>query len=144
MVSEISGSGESFLQQRVEKLFSKADLNSDGSIDKSEFQQLFSKMLADKSGLAQAPGQSPDKLFAAMDTNNDGVISKDEFTQFAKTHKHHGGVHGGNQLAGLLTSTDDDADDVFSAIDTNGDGVISLNELIAYMSKQAAAAGQSA
>ena len=138
MVEEISG--QNYLQQRVEKIFSKADANSDGSIDKSEFQQLFAKLSTEKDDGSQDSGFDPSKLFAAADTNNDGMISKDELTQYFKSHKHHGGHHA-NKLASLLANATD-SDTAFSEIDTNGDGVISLAELLAYIEKQMNAAQQ--
>jgi len=143
MVDQISGSGASFLQQKIETLFNKIDSNSDGTIDKSEFQQLFSSMMKDKDKTpgTQAAGLDTSKLFAAMDTNNDGTISKSEFAEFSKVHKHHSGHHGG-KIASALTSASTDPDSTFSAIDTNKDGVIELSELIAYIEQQASSTQQ--
>ena len=139
MVDQISGQGN--LSQRVERLFSKADTNGDGSIDQSEFSQLFAKMLAHKGEGAQASSLASNNLFASLDTNGDGTISKDEFAALVQGHKHHHGGHHGLNLASLLTGSSSDAGSIFSAIDSNGDGVISMSELLSYLEAQAAATG---
>jgi len=63
------------MAQMREKMFSKADANSDGSIDKTEFA---------KGAPQGADGKKADEMFAKIDSDGNGKISKDESTAFDK------------------------------------------------------------
>lgn len=110
MVNDNGISGASISQKRIEKLFSKADKDSNGSLDPSEFRQLFSTMMTSKSGAANAASAIADKIFSTLDTNHDGEISETEFAKFAETvkpHGHHHGHHHKVDIASLLANPDD-------------------------------------
>lgn len=63
------------MAQMREKMFSKADANSDGSIDKAEFA---------KGAPQGADSKKADEMFAKIDSDGNGKISKDESTAFDK------------------------------------------------------------
>lgn len=63
------------MAQMREKMFSKADANSDGSIDKTEFA---------KGAPQGADSKKTDEMFAKIDSDGNGKISKDESTAFDK------------------------------------------------------------
>jgi Ca2+-binding EF-hand superfamily protein len=81
MGSSISGMGfggmpsASQMSQMREKMFSKADANSDGSVDKAEFA---------KAGPQGADSKKADEMFAKIDSDGNGKISKDESSAFDK------------------------------------------------------------
>jgi len=79
MGSSISGMGgmpsAAQMAQMREKMFSKADANSDGSIDKTEFA---------KGAPQGADSKKTDEMFAKIDSDGNGKISKDESTAFDK------------------------------------------------------------
>ncbi len=63
------------MAQMREKMFSKADANSDGSIDKTEFA---------KGAPQGADSKKTDEMFAKIDSDGNGKISRDESTAFDK------------------------------------------------------------
>lgn len=78
-MSSISGAGfgggmpsSSMIAQMRDKMFGKADANSDGSIDKAEFAK------GGPQG-AQGSGKNTDEMFAKIDKDSNGKLSKDEF-----------------------------------------------------------------
>jgi len=58
-----------------DKMFAKADANSDGSVDKAEFAK------GGPQG-AQGSGKNTDEMFAKIDADSNGKLSKDEFKSF--------------------------------------------------------------
>ena len=83
MVSSIGGSGGvSAMQDMAEmrqKMFEKADSNSDGTVDKTELQSLLEEM-KNKGGDGEET-MGVDDLFSALDANGDGGIDIDEMDQ---------------------------------------------------------------
>jgi Ca2+-binding EF-hand superfamily protein len=84
-MSSISGAGfaggmpsASMMSQMRDKMFGKADANSDGSVDKAEFAK------GGPQG-AQGAGKKSDEMFAKIDTDANGKLSQDEFKSFEKT-----------------------------------------------------------
>ncbi len=81
MGSSISGMGfgsmpsTAQLSQMREKMFSKADANGDGGIDKTEFAK----------GAQGTNGKNIDEGFAKVDTDKNGKISKDEMNTFTES-----------------------------------------------------------
>ncbi|MBI5699450.1 EF-hand domain-containing protein [Candidatus Saganbacteria bacterium] len=130
-------SGEALSRKWINGIFSKVDTNADGEINKSEFLDALSKIMAEKTtGKNDATSKiDVDKLFSEIDQDGDGIISKDEFTQFDEEKKKVPPPmpFGFNLLDLLLSSSDSDK---FSEIDTNGDGVISQDEFVKYIEKQ--------
>jgi Ca2+-binding EF-hand superfamily protein len=57
-------------KQKLEKRFSKLDLNNDSFVDRDEF---------NKSRQAQKKASRAEKRFSRTDTNSDGKLSKDEW-----------------------------------------------------------------
>jgi Ca2+-binding EF-hand superfamily protein len=81
MGSSISGMGfsgmpsASQMSQMRDKMFGKADANSDGGIDKAEFAK----------GPQGANGKNSDEAFAKIDADKNGKISKDEMKTFSES-----------------------------------------------------------
>jgi Ca2+-binding EF-hand superfamily protein len=136
MVMKIGG--EDFSQKWINGIFSKVDTNADGEINKSEFMDAFSKILAEKmSGKNDAASKIDiDELFSRIDKDQDGIISKEDFTRFIEGQKKMPPppMPFGFNLLDLFMSSD--ASDIFSEIDTDGDGVISQDEFVKYIEKQ--------
>ena len=98
--------GQGAVDAQAQKVFGEFDANSDGQIDKSEFEGVFG---------SNADTAKVDGLFNALDANGDGAISQDELTSAAEQshaqnhHQHH--MHGGGNaggeggLASLLSAT---------------------------------------
>lgn len=66
--------GSQSTQQVRDQLFQKADTDSNGTIDKAEF-QTFAQMMSEKTGF-QPEGQD---AFSKVDADSDGVLSRSEF-----------------------------------------------------------------
>jgi len=62
------------MQQMQSKMFSRIDQNSDGGVDKAEFQALSDRM-SERSGMEI----DVDERFSSLDANGDGKIDQDEF-----------------------------------------------------------------
>jgi Ca2+-binding EF-hand superfamily protein len=98
-----------------------ADLNKDGVIDQSEFQQ------------------SRDKWFADLDSNKDGFVTADELKAFgekmhaewAKKHADQADKADANKKHGEISKAEFDAEGskLFARLDDNGDGKIAANEM---------------
>jgi hypothetical protein len=107
---------------KAQSVFSEFDTNGDGSISKSEFENVFG---------SNADMSKVDGLFSALDTNGDGSISQSELTSAAQQsqaqHPHHdcdndmdnSGSGGANDpLASLMSATQGAS----SATTSNSDG----------------------
>lgn len=101
----------------MKDLFSQIDVNGDGSITKSEFEQ---QLGAGGTNVAAA-----DDVFAKLDTDGDGSVSMNELTSALQTrksggsHHAHGGHGGGGGLADALSQSIDGAT---TTTTTNSDG----------------------
>ena len=62
------------MAQMKEKMFTKLDGNSDGSLDRAEMES-FAEELSQKTGQEV----SVDEFVSSLDTDGDGVVSQDEF-----------------------------------------------------------------
>jgi hypothetical protein len=118
--------------QMKERVFSKADSDGSGTVDKSELQNLFDN-IAEKTG---GTAKSAEEAFGAIDTNADGSISKEELAsgmeslmpppsstvEFASKGRAGGppAAGGASKEESSSTSTD--------PLDTNEDGVVSALE----------------
>jgi hypothetical protein len=101
----------------MKDLFAQIDVNGDGSISKSEFEQ---RLGAGGTNVAAA-----DDVFAKLDTDGDGSVSINELTSALQTrksggsHHAHGGHGGGGGLADALSQSIDGAT---TATTRNADG----------------------
>lgn len=78
-ISGISGGGMPNLSQIHRKIFSKADANGDGSIDKSEFANV-----KGPNGKSPLSGTKSEEIFSKIDTNADGKIDTSEHEVFGE------------------------------------------------------------
>ena len=158
MGSSISGMGgmpsAAQMAQMREKMFSKTDANSDGSIDKTEFA---------KGAPQGADSKKTDEMFAKIDSDGNGKISKDESTAFDKkmssemqsmmlSVQSSGSAGGPPDLSQLFGDDDDDAtssvsgsnstqskqdsknrlDELFEKADSDKDGKLTKAEMTAF------------
>ena len=133
MVNAIGGFGQfdtSMISQMRQSFFNKLDSNGDGSIDKTEFADVFSG----------TSGTSADDIFSKQDANGDGSISKDEMNaamdkmdEQMKKNPPPMGMMGGSGPSGTSTSSssDDKTSGIFDSLDTDKDGSVSISELLA-------------
>jgi Ca2+-binding EF-hand superfamily protein len=133
MVNAIGGFGQfdtSMISQMRQNFFNKLDSNGDGSIDKTEFADVFSG----------TSGTSADDIFSKQDANGDGSISKDEMNaamdkmdEQMKKNSPPMGMMGGIGPSGTSTSSssDDETSGIFDSLDTDKDGSVSISELLA-------------
>lgn len=103
----------------MKDLFSQIDVNGDGSITKSEFEQ---QLGAGGTNVAAA-----DNVFAKLDTDGDGSVSMNELTSALQTRKsggsHHAhGGHGGGGGGGLADALSQSIDGATTTTTTNSDG----------------------
>jgi hypothetical protein len=103
----------------MKDLFSQIDVNGDGSITKSEFEQ---QLGAGGTNVAAA-----DDVFAKLDTDGDGSVSMNELTSALQTRKsggsHHAhGGHGGGGGGGLADALSQSIDGATTTTTTNADG----------------------
>lgn len=114
----------------MKDLFSQIDVNGDGSISKSEFEQ---QLGAGGTNVAAA-----DDVFAKLDTDGDGSVSMNELTSALQTrksggsHHAHGGGGGGGGLADALSQSIDGAT---TTTTTNSDGSVTTTLTYADGSK---------
>ena len=139
-----SRSSSSSGSDQADALFSKIDVNGDGSIDKSELQTMTDK-------IKSATGKDAGDLSGKLDTDGDGKISKSEFA--AGAPKGGPGGTGGPQGAGGpegaggssragATKSADGGDKTYDPLDTNKDGTVSeLERLIGQLKSVTASAG---
>jgi len=139
-----------------EKLFSKADTNGDGAIDKTELTTLMESTGTDQS-------VSADDLFSQMDSDGDGQISQQEATDSAsqlledlRSQFMQGGMGGMGAMNGMPPPPPPmgggkngmggmggmDEEEMFTSIDTDSDGSISKSELSAFFESAPAGNGQ--
>ncbi len=158
MGSSISGMGgmpsAAQMAQMREKMFSKADANSDGSIDKTEFA---------KGAPQGTDSKKTDEMFAKIDSDGNGKISKDESTAFDKkmssemqsmmlSVQSRGSAGGPPDLSQLFGDEDDDStssvsgsnstqskqdaknrlDELFEKADSDKDGKLTKAEMTAF------------
>jgi len=102
----------------MKDLFSQLDVNGDGSISKSEFEQ---QLGAGGTNVAAA-----DNVFAKLDTDGDGSVSINELTSALQARKsggsHHAhGGHGGGG-GGLADALSQSIDGATTTTTTNSDG----------------------
>jgi len=105
---------------KPEEMFSAIDTNSDGSIDKTEF-EAFDAEMSEKTG---RPGKA-EEMFSMIDTDGDGKITREEDTAF------HSQMKDRMDLAGLMRPPDQE--DMFSKIDTNADGSVDKAEFKTFV-----------
>ncbi len=94
------------------KMFSRADVNGDGGIDQSEFEQGHNK-IKDKLEISQEASE----LFAQLDADGSGRLDESEMSQ-AKPPQFDSGTY----------SSESVRQNIMSMIDTDGDGSISKTE----------------
>lgn len=152
MASSIGGiSGNTTLQyapkavsSRVEQAFSKLDTGNKGYLDKTDLEQVASKVAADKPANAAKPAPSVDELLKTLDPNGDGKVTKQEFADGLKSLASQDQVKTGQpppgakgQSAGAPPAPSSGASPVsttktYDAADTNQDGTVSEQERTAY------------
>jgi len=129
VISRISQSAE----QRKNDLFGKADGNSDGSIDKTEFTEL-AKKLSERSG-ASVDAES---AFSTYDADGNGTLSAEELDAFMKATAPPP-PQGGRDAQGMRQRLDD----LFGKIDSNNDGSLSKPEFSVLAKKLSSDTGTS-
>ena len=113
------GEGKGIAENELKDLFGKADKNSDGKIDVTEFNELV-ELIQDKASKFKI---NPDlaKVFEQFDADHDGLISKDEVRSTLQAI--------GKDLP------DSDLETCFNEADTNKDGRIDITEFSSLIAK---------
>lgn len=135
--------GSSALQQQLQAMFAKADLNADGQLSANEFQAIGQSLpqpgssgqarplrgdggggqnfaAATMGSLLSMQENRAEKIFSGADSNGDGSLTADEIATDMAAHAPPGAPSG--------TDTATMAANLVSKADTNGDGVLSLDE----------------
>lgn len=135
--------GSSALQQQLQAMFAKADLNADGQLSANEFQAIGQNLPQPGSSGQARPmrggeggGQNfaaatlgsllslqenrAEKIFSGADSNSDGSLTADEIAADMAAHAPPGAPAG--------TDTATMAADLVGKADTDGDGALSLAE----------------
>lgn len=145
------GTGQPDPTKMQERLFSKADTDGNGSIDKTELAAL---MESTSGSNGSSSSVSADELFSQMDGDGDGQITQQEATDAAskllEDLQSQFMQSGMGAMAGMPPpppppeggSGETDEEDMFSSIDTDGDGNISKAELSAFFESAPAGNGQ--
>jgi Ca2+-binding EF-hand superfamily protein len=110
---------------RAKQVFDELDLDSDGSVDRAEFNKALKETtdlknyidLLEKENPNSHLEDNPVSVFDKIDTNHDGRISWDEFSSFVKKNK------------------DNAIRNVFKRIDKGGDGTINSGEFLMALKK---------
>ena len=131
----------------AQRIFKKADTNSDGGIDKDEF----SAMASSAPGGAQSK-DAIDKKFAELDVNGDGKIDQSENEtalkkKDAKSAPPAGGPPpsgGAQKAAGGSGSSSASSAKVYDKKDANKDGTVSYQEEMVYDQKHPGEVDESA
>ena len=113
------GEGKGIAENELKDLFGKADKNSDGKIDVTEFNELVELIQGKASEIKINPDLA--KVFEQFDADHDGLISKDEVRST---------LHAiGKDLP------DSDLETCFNEADTNKDGKIDITEFSSLIAK---------
>lgn len=134
MISSLGSYGGSGTAQWQQKLFSKADSNSDSALSKDELLEALKNGPKGKNG--EDASAVAEKMFSAMDSDGDGSVTQSEFTTFQSKMS-------ASNASTLLAAQEDQrpdrpsAEDMMAETDTNGDGSISKDELAAVLEKHA-------
>ena len=111
--------GKGISENELKDLFGKADKNSDGKIDVTEFKELLELL----SGKERESKINPDlvKVFEQFDSDHDGLISKEEVRSTLRAI--------GKDLS------DTELDTCINESDTNKDGKIDITEFSSFIAK---------
>lgn len=135
--------GSSALQQQLQAMFAKADLNADGQLSSDEFQSIGQNLpqpgssgsarpmrggegggqnfaSATMSSLLSMQEDRSQKIFSGADSNGDGTLTAEELSADMAAHAPPGNTSG--------TDAASRAADLVGKADTDGDGVLSLDE----------------
>lgn len=135
--------GSSALQQQLQAMFAKADLNADGQLSANEFQAIGQSLpqpgssgqarplrgdggggqnfaAATMGSLLSMQENRAEKIFSGADSNGDGTLTADEIATDMAAHAPPG--------ASASADTATMAANLVSKADANGDGVLSLDE----------------
>jgi|GEM_PF-845801 len=137
MVSGISGTNSYISQMNIQsmqqKMFSKADSDSDGGVNQTEF-EAFIVELSDKTGVSV----DAEEALSTYDADGDGTLNQDEMDTFMQENapappSADSAASGG---MGMLSP-----EEMFSDTDTDGDGGIDQTELEAFAATMSSATG---
>ena len=113
------GEGKGISENELKDLFGKADKNSDGKIDVTEFNGLVELIQGKASEIKIHPDLA--KVFEQFDADHDGLISRDEVRSTLRAI--------GKDLS------DSDLETCFNEADTNKDGKIDITEFSSLIAK---------
>ena len=113
------GEGKGIAENELKDLFGKADKNSDGKIDLTEFNELVELIQGKASEIKINPDLA--KVFEQFDADHDGLISKDEVRSTLRAI--------GKDLSDYGLET------CFNEADTNKDGKIDITEFSILIAK---------
>jgi Ca2+-binding EF-hand superfamily protein len=136
----LGGSGRPDPAKMQERFFAKADVNGDGSIDKTELTSTLEK-ISKRTGSTSSI--DVDSLVSALDSSGDGSISPSELSEnasalFEQLRGKLGGPRAGG-FHGAPPSASEVAEGLFSKIDANGDDSLDESELSAHLAQRASA-----
>lgn len=111
------------------KKFKELDANSDGSLDKTEFETLTSEISSINGGQ-----KSTGDMFSKIDSDGDGLITSSEF-QSAKPPRMQPGGFDPSMIKGQSVGSSNFAENLFSELDSNQDNSLDKTELESMVSK---------
>ena len=111
--------GKGISENELKDLFNKADKNSDGKIDVTEFKELVELLPGKESEGKINPNLL--KVFEQFDSDHDGLISKQEVRSILRAIGKH--------------TSDTELDTCFNESDTNKDGKIDITEFSSFIAK---------